>query len=135
MTEKKRKISNIILDILSSGKIWILMFFIIISLFAINYTFFNQGVVINGITPNSQSEKAQMNYDTKDSLRSLEKIYSINGHNINTDSDFYNYIALAPKNSTLIIITDKKPNGYNIEIPSNENLSNSEIIEMHPHQT
>lgn len=128
MTEKKRKISNTILDVLSSGKVWFLMFFIILSLFAINYSFKSEGVVINGITPGSYAEKADMTYDTKDSLRSLEKIYSINGNTIYNENDFYKYIEATDKNKTISIVTNRKPYGYNVLIPEDNNLTNYENL-------
>lgn len=84
--------------------------------------------MINGITQNSASEKAQMSYDSKESLRSLEKIYSINGNQITNSDEYYSAIFNAQKNSTIKIITNKNKNGYNIYIPEDENISNSEII-------
>ncbi len=128
MTEKKRNVINIAFDIISSGKVWFLLFFILISLFAINHSFSNNGVVINGITPNSASEKAQMNYDSKDSLRSLEKIYSINENKINTEEEFYLAISNAKQNSTINIITNRNEFGYNVYLPLDENKTNAENL-------
>lgn len=114
--DKKRILKENIADLLKNFRIWVLIFFIFISLVAINYTFSEKGVVINGITPASYAESAGLSYDSTLNLRSLEKIISINNQKIKSVEEFYLTISEIEENSTIILKTDKNTQGYTIEI-------------------
>lgn len=123
--EKKETFSEKIIDILSSGRVWILIFFLFMSFFAINYTFDDRGVVINGIIPGSAGEQAGISFDSKAHLRSLEKINYLDSERISDTEEFYSYLSSnVDKNSTLLIRTDNNPEGYEVFIPAgNESIS------------
>lgn len=102
-------------------RILILLFFLLISFFAISWNFGDQGVVINGISPTSPASEAGMTFESQTSLRNLEKIESINGVQITNLSEFYSQVENLEENSTANIKTNKDE--YRISVPKFTNLS------------
>jgi preprotein translocase subunit SecD len=126
MSEDKEPISNKFIDIFKSFRVWILAIFIILSIITINYTTNSEGVVINGITPSSASENAGLYYDASSSLRSLEKVYEINGEPVSSVEDFYTIVDDLEFNKTFTLRTDKET--YSVDLQAEGNLSKQQII-------
>ncbi len=122
MSEKKDTIFEKIIDIFKSGRVWILIFFILISLVAVNYTSNTQGVVINGISPNSPAQNAGMSFDSKTSQRDLEKILYVNNEQIISEQQYYELLSSIDENE-ITIITDKNSLGYTLNFPENSSLT------------
>ena len=113
-------------DILFNPRILVLLFFLLISFVAISWNFGEEGVVINGVTPNSPATQAGMSFDKKTSLTNLEEIEMINGQTISNVSHYYSYLSTVSPNETLSIETDK--DSYTINLPSSFNGSVSEVV-------
>ncbi len=122
------KITLKILDILKQPRTWILFLFLIFSFFAINYSFSDSGVSINGITPGSIAEKAGISYNSKASLTNLEKITHINGQEIKSETQYYSIISNLENNTQITIATNENPSGYSLLYINNQNLSASEVL-------
>ena len=126
--EPKDSFGNKIIDILKSGRVWILIFFIIVTLYSINYQLNPEGVVINGVGISSPAENSGMRFDNNLGLTSYEKILYLDKKEINTVDEYYNYVNNLNSNSTLTIRTDKNPSGYQIQIGDTNNKTVSEHI-------
>ncbi|MFW5704417.1 MAG: hypothetical protein ACOCXG_01115 [Nanoarchaeota archaeon] len=123
----KDSIGTKIIDIMKSFRVWLLLFFIVISLFAVNFSFGERGVVINGIVPGSQAEKAGISFDSKTSLKALEEVVSINGERVDSVEEFYNLVSSLEYNKSFTLTTEKE--SYDIFLPAlGENATKSEII-------
>lgn len=116
----KEKFSTKFVDCLKSFRVIFLLFFIIISLVAVNYTLNSTGVVVNGVTPGGIAEKAGMKFDSKANLRSLELVKSINGKTVSSQEDFYTALEGVHYNTSFKIVTSTNANGYSIIVPSKE---------------
>jgi preprotein translocase subunit SecD len=127
-SESKEPIKNKIVDILLNVRFLILIFFLLISFFTINYSFNSNGVVINGIAPNSLAQKAGIDFDSTKTPRNFEKIISINNIEIQNVSQFYDVLNSFKGNETLIIKTNLNQNGYQINIGDVENNSIKDLI-------
>ena len=113
MDEKKESFFIKVLDILKTPRVIVLIFFLIISFFAINYTFNNEGVVvINGVSPGLAAERAGISFDTFQYQRSYERIIDIDGVKIHSPEDFYNYLEQLILPINITISTDRNPEGY-----------------------
>lgn len=117
-----------LIDTFKSFRVWTLIIFIILSIVAVNFTFDNNGAVINGITIGSAAEKAGLSFDSNNNVRNFEQILYLNTKEINTLDDYYDYVSGLEFNSTLKVITDKNPQGYLIDLKSSENKSVSEVL-------
>src|SRR3989344_5936394 len=89
-------------------RILILIFFLIISVIAINPKLNADGVAIKGIEKNSSAATAGIQFDPKVTLTKLERITEINGVKINTIDDYANEINKYDSTDILRIKTDKK---------------------------
>ena len=116
------------IDILKNFRVWILIITLLISVLTINFTFSDEGVVINGISINSAAEKAGIRLDSGQNLRNMEKILYLDNKKINNEDDYYSYISNLSPNSTLKVITDKNQEGYTLNIGDVENKSFSEAL-------
>lgn len=123
MTDSKDNILAKFVDILKNVRVWILLVFLLFTVIAVNYTFNNDGVVINGVTPGSIAEKSGISYDSKVNLRNLEEIYAIDGNQINSVEEFYNYFDGVDENTTVIITTNRNPEGYELVYSGNRSVS------------
>lgn len=126
MSENNSTFKEKLIDNLLNFKAWMLAFFLLISLFAINFNFGSEGgVVINGVTPNSPAENAGITFDSSIGLRSFEKIEYLNNEKINTLSDFYSNLENVESNTTLKIRTNLNLQGYDVAI---DDLLNESIV-------
>ena len=64
-------------------RVFVLLFFIILSLVAINPTFSSEGVSIKGVEKNSTAASSGITYDPSVAPTRLEVIKEINGEKIN----------------------------------------------------
>ncbi len=117
-----------LIDIFKQPRILLLLLIVILAIFAVNYAPTEKGVVINGVAAGSDAERAGMAFDTKHSLRSLEKILSINGEKVETPANFYTLVEQLAPNSSFKIITDRKEDGYSIVLQPQGNDSNSQAL-------
>jgi preprotein translocase subunit SecD len=115
MSDKQDSFKEKTIDILTSWRIWILLFFIFISFISLSFNFNTQGVAINGITQNSVSYDSGMSYKSEVSQSNLERILFIGYEPINSEVDFYSAIEDISPNSTISIYTNTNPKGYNLE--------------------
>ena len=123
---EKEKFSDKLLSIVLNGRFIVLFFFVLISLFAINYQFDSQGVVINGVTPGGIAESNGIIFDSNLAITKYEEIIYVGNKEVNTLDDFYLALSNYDYNSTAIIRTDKNPSGYFLEVGnySSEGLLN-----------
>lgn len=126
MNDKKEPFSIKIKDIFLSFRIWVLVIFLLISFFAINPTFTNSGVVINGITPNSLASSSGFEFDSISSLRNLEKIITVDGVSISSEEQFYDLIDSLEKEKNIVFETNR--GFYTISFENLENKTNSEQL-------
>ena len=126
--EPKEGFGSKIADILKSGRVWVLIFFIIVSLFSINYQINAQGVIINGVGISSPAENSGMRFDNDLGLTDYERILYLDKHEISTVDEYYNYVNNLDPNSSLAIRTDKNPSGYKIQIEDVGNKTVSDYI-------
>ncbi len=127
MLENKEPLRIKLIDILLSGRVWVLLMFIIFSLVAINYNFDNSGVVISGVIPGSLAQKAGVEFDSNANPRNFEKILYLDTTKIETQVDYYNFISKLNLNSSFKLITDKNKDGYIIDLSSLDNSYNSSL--------
>lgn len=122
MTENNDSFKQKIIDNLLNFKNLSLIFFIFISIFAINYNFGSSGVVINGITPNSPAENSGLLFDSAESFTNFEKITHINTIEINSIGQYYSEIEKLQKTnkSEFKLRTNNNEYGYTLNI---QNLS------------
>ncbi len=97
-------------------KTWILIIFILISLFSIGYKFDTKGAAIVYVERNSSAYLAGITYNPDALPTQLEVIKEINGHKIQSPEDFYMLTQNYSAGEHYLIITDKKT--YDIEIKS-----------------
>ncbi|MCA9460155.1 MAG: MMPL family transporter [Nanoarchaeota archaeon] len=116
------------IDIVKNFRLWILIFFIFISFLAINYTFNNEGVVINGVVPGSLAEKAGVDFNSQGNLRSLERILYLNEFEVKNSQEFYNYLLEFDRDDELFLRTDLNQEGYKISFSNDSGLSISEEL-------
>ncbi len=127
MKEKFKKL-------LKNYRIWILITFLLISYFAINYDFTGENeVVINGVSMNSPASLAGISFDPNTPLTKLEKILYVNQKKINSIEDYYSAInEIEITNETTIVVrTDKNLEGYVLKFNStnlDKNKTNEELI-------
>jgi preprotein translocase subunit SecD len=90
-------------------RIWILVFFLVISYFAINPQFSSEGVSIKGIDPDSAAYLAGMRSPQKEiSPTNYERILEINGEQILHLNDYSSVINQITIGETVTIKTDKQ---------------------------
>jgi len=89
-------------------RVLFLLFWIIISIIAINPSFNTNGVAIKGIEQNSTALSAGMIFDSSTTLTNLEKITAINGKEINDLDDYSKLINNINNSEVLRIQTNKK---------------------------
>ncbi len=130
MEEKKEGLITKIIDILKTPRVLVLLFFIIISLFAINYTFQSDGIVIDGVSPGMAAERAGISFDSRASQRDHEKILAINSNDIKTQEDYYGILQSLTLPTNITLITNINRNGYLIELLGNENQTAEDVIGM-----
>ena len=88
-------------------RIWILVFFLVISYFAINPQFSSEGVSIKGIDPDSAAYQAGMRSPQQEiSPTNYEKILEINGEQILNMDDYSSVINQITLSETVTIKTD-----------------------------
>lgn len=114
-------------DILFNGRILVLCLFLVMSFFAISWNFSEQGVVINGITPNSVASNAGFDFDSSSSLRNLEKIESINSNEVTSLTQYYSLVNSLPQNSSVTIETNKGTYYLRTPILNNQSDMASEL--------
>ncbi len=125
MVEGKEKFSQKIKDIFSNFRVLTLIFFIFISIIAIDYNFGEKGVVINGVVPGSIAQSAGIDFDSQEDLSNFEEIISINYQEVQDINNFYEIVSVLEKNKSFILETNK--NIYSIYLP-NSNLSTLESV-------
>src|SRR3989338_10414577 len=95
--------------ILKQQRVIILILFLLISFFTINYQFSQEGVAISAIEYNGVAyESGLRTPGTELSATSKEKIISVNNQKINSPIDFYNAESSIPINGTVKITTTKQ---------------------------
>ncbi|NQZ85697.1 MAG: MMPL family transporter [Nanoarchaeales archaeon] len=109
-------------DNLFNFKNIILFFFLIISIFAINYNFGTTGVVINGVTPNSPAEDSGLLFDSNAAFTSFEKVTFVNDIQINSVGQYFDEINKLNIGDKLKIKTSQNDFGYLI---NTKNISNT----------
>lgn len=124
MSENNDSIKEKLIDNLFNFKNFTLLFFIIISIFAINYNFGASGVVINGVSPASPAEDSGLLFDSQIGLTSFEKITHINNVEINSVTQYYSEIEKLTIDSKLKIRTNQNEFGYSINLANISNASN-----------
>lgn len=118
----KEKFKDKFFAMAKEPRIILLLCALILSFFLINFAFDNSNyVVIDGVAQASIAQNAGMNFDSESSLRSYERIYSVNSKQITSVEDYY----LAVQNeSSLSIITNKATyNLKNVDNSSNWGIS------------
>lgn len=128
MSEKKNTFFENLIDIFKSWRIWVLIIFLFFSFVAINYTFDSNGVVINGVTPNSVSEKAGISFDSRANQRTFERVTHIQTEKISSEEEFYSVLNSKFSEEEIVIRTDKNPSGYKINLSNLRNQSVSSFI-------
>lgn len=124
MDSKKDSFSEKLYDIFTNFRVILLLFFVLIAFIAMNIQFGEKGVVINGIVPGSLAAQAGFDFDSGDDLSSFEEVLAINGEEVDSPSQFYNFIEKLPQNETFIIDTDRGT--YSLLNPiSNRSISES----------
>jgi preprotein translocase subunit SecD len=114
----KESFKDKFLDVIKDIRVIILFLIIILSIFGINYSFFNsQGIVIDSIAQGSIAQKSGVNFDSHTSLTSYEEIISINGEDIKTPDEFYK---ITDNSQTINLITNLNPEGYILTKSQNE---------------
>ena len=116
MSESNESFGKKLVDIFTNWRVLLLVFFVFMSIFAINFQFEKGGVVINGVSPKSPAEMAGISYDSEASLTDLERISFIDNTKINTISDYYSALNEVTFNSTILLGTVQNPLGYSIDI-------------------
>ncbi len=124
MSENNDSIKQKLIDNLFNFKNFTLLFFIIISIFAINYNFGASGVVINGVSPASPAEDSGLLFDSQAALTSFEKITHVNNIEITSLDQYYNEIEKLTIDSKLKIRTDQNEFGYTLNLANISNTSN-----------
>lgn len=123
---KKDTFSMKLRDLLFNWRILLLIFFIILSFFLINWNFGESGVVINGITPNSPATQGGMLYDADVNPRDMEKIFSVNDMPVDSVEEYHRLIEESEVNSTISLETDR--GDYVIEVPDDWDEVTSEKL-------
>lgn len=123
MSEEKDPFLTKLIDLLLSFRVWILIFFLMLSFFAVNYTTDSNGIVINGVAPGSYSDKAGVSFEPTDTPRNLERIKLMNNEKVESEVQFYEFLNSFNINNSLNIITSK--NQYNVEFNNVSNLNKS----------
>jgi len=89
-------------------RVLFLLFWILLSIIAINPKFNTSGVIIKGVEGNSTAALAGMTYDSSVPPTKLERIITINNEEINNIQDYNNIITKINDSSVLRIKTDKR---------------------------
>ena len=121
--KEKEKFSDKFKSFALSFRVWLVIFFIIVSFLSINYTQNPEGVAIVGITPNSIAEVSGFEVKENVPLRDLEVIKKIEEIPINSQREFFEHIE-NNKNKEVTITTTKDT--YTIDLSS---ISQNESIE------
>jgi preprotein translocase subunit SecD len=122
-------------DIFKNFRVWILILALLISVITINFTFDDDGVVINGVSINSVAERSGITVESDRGLRDLEKILYMGNTKIEDESDYYDYVSGLDFNSSFKIITDENPLGYEVVLNESSNKSVSEVLGLSVRET
>ena len=114
--EHKENLVDKFLSVILNGRFFVLFFFIIISIVAINYQFDSQGVVINGVSPGGIAESQGINFDSTTAITNYEEILFVGSKKIDSTQDFYDSLENYDLDSILILRTDRNPSGYSLDI-------------------
>ena len=125
MKEEKDDFKTKLVDLLLSWRVWLLIFSIVFSLVAINFTFNKTGVVISGVIPGSAAQKAGVDFDSSLSPTSFEQILYLNTTKINTQMDYFHFLSRLNRNSTFLLITNMNKKGYLINLSKDKNKNQS----------
>ena len=106
-------------------RVLILLFFILISIIAINPKFNVSGVAIKGVEQNSSAALSGITYNSDSTLTKLEKILAINNNEVKNLRDYANLINQINSSEIVRIKTDK--NEYIMIKTENLGISVSEI--------
>ena len=117
-------------SIFSNLKIWIYLIFFILTMLAINPSPFNKGATIRTVSTNSSAYFAQMSSPSPGEVPTArERIVEINRLPVDNANDFDRIISTLPKNTTLLIKTEKSKFGvfgdqkiYTLNYMAPENL-------------
>ena len=107
MDDKKDTFSEKMFDIFTNGRVLLLIFFVIVAVFAMNIQFGTKGVVINGVVPGSFAEQAGIDFDSGEDLSKFEEVLTIAGVEVITPSNFYSLIENQDKNTSFLLETNK----------------------------
>ena len=111
--KEKEKFPNKLKSFALSFRVWLAVFFVIISAFLINYTYNTQGLAIVGIAPNSLAESSGFQVKENIPLRNLEIIKKIENTHVNSQKQFFEIIENSNKDEITITTTQ---NIYTIDI-------------------
>ncbi len=90
-------------------RIWILIFFLVVSYFIINPQFSQEGVSIKGVEPNSIAQLAGINPPSSEtSPTNYERILEVNGEYIASLNDYVDVTSQIMLDESIIIKTDKQ---------------------------
>ncbi|AJF62176.1 MAG: SecD/SecF/SecDF export membrane protein [archaeon GW2011_AR20] len=88
-------------------RVLFLLFWILVSIIAINPKFNAQGVAIKGIENNSTAALAGMTYDSSRTPTNLEKIIAINNEEVKNIQDYNNILSKIGNSEVIRVKTDK----------------------------
>ena len=93
--------------VLRKFRVMLLIFFLLLSYFAINPSFKAEGVAIKSIEANSTASFSGLTFNVNEQPRNREVIKSINYEEIKNLEDYANAVEKVKENETIRILTDK----------------------------
>lgn len=94
-------------NILKKFRVMLLIFFLLLSYFAINPSFDKEGVAVKSVETNSSASFAGLTFNANEQPRNREVIKSINYEEISSLEDYAVAVEKVKENDTIRIITDK----------------------------
>ena len=88
-------------------RVIILLFFILVSIIAINPKFNAEGVAIKGVERNSTAALAGMTYNPDTTPTNLERIIAINSQDVKSIEDYNNILSKINNSEVIRVKTDK----------------------------
>lgn len=111
-------------DIFKSIRVWILIFFILISFLTINYNFQDQGVVINGVTVGSVADNSGFEFNSKANPRDFEKVLWVNSESISNVDDYFGALSLVSEGDSVVVGTNQGEYSFLISDLKNRTVAN-----------
>ncbi len=113
--DKNESFKTKFVDTILQFRIWVLLFFVILSFVAVSFqSNADEVVVISGVVPGSFAEKAGVDFNSLESATNFEQILYVNNNKIIVPIDYYNALENLSFNDSFVLKTNKNPQGYNI---------------------